>query len=95
MLLDQLTDFLHEGVQAQVLFVHGGRAPHQGGESAVVILNPHGGRALASFDNNLYLSVLLALRLHDPRNCTDPVDLLGCWFVDGSIVLSGEKNRPI
>ncbi len=88
MLLDELTDFLNERIQACAFFVDDGRAAHERHEGAVAILNADSRRTLSTLDDDFDLAVLLFLRLENPSQRSDPVDLLGTGLVDGGVVLS-------
>src|SRR6266705_2280692 len=95
MLFDQLRNLLHQGVGAHTFLVYYGCATDESCESAIVILDTNRCCALATFDHDLDLTILLLLRLQDARNRADSIDLLRRGFVDGGVVLSREKNRPI
>ena len=95
MLFDQLGDLLHQRVGSRAFFLYDRRAAHQRSESAVVIFNAHGSGALAAFDDNFYLSVFLSLRLQNPGDRADAVNLFGRRLVNCRIVLGRQKNRAI
>src|SRR5215475_10890982 len=94
-LLDQLPDLLHQSIYSGSFLINNRGAPHQGHEGTVGILDAHHRSALATFDDDLNLSVVLFLRLQDATKSADPIDLFGSGFVNGGVVLSGEKDRAI
>src|SRR5205807_6276860 len=74
MLLDQLRDLLHQSIGPHALFADNGRAADERSERAVVVLDANCRRALAAFDDDFDLAVLLLLRLENPRNRADAVN---------------------
>ena len=95
MLFDQLRNLLHQSIRAHAFFVYDRRATGQRREGAVIVFDANCCGALAAFDDHLNLAVLLLLRLQNPRNRAHAVNLFGHRFVNGGIVLRGQKNRAI
>ena len=61
MLLDELPDFLNQGIEPRAFFVDDRRAAHERHESAVAVFHAHSGGAFASLDDDFDLAVLLFL----------------------------------
>src|SRR5437870_13040339 len=95
MLFDQLSDLLNQRIGADTLLVDSGRAPDKGCESAVIVFDPNRGCAFATFNHELDLTVLLLLRLQDAGNRAYSINSFGRGFVDRSVVLGRQKNRPV
>ena len=95
MLFDQLRDLLNQRIGAHAFFSDCSRAPDKRRECPVVVLDTNCGRALATFNHDLDLTVLLLLRLQDAGNRAYSINLFGRGFVDRSIVLRRQKNRPV
>src|SRR6266550_7406922 len=95
MLFDQLTNLLHQSIEARAVFVDHGRAFDQRHKSAVGIFNSHRGGALAAFHYNLDLSVILLLRLQNTAESPNVVNLIHRRLVDSGIMLSGEKDGAV
>ena len=87
MLLDQLRNLLHQSIRANAFFVYDRRATDERREGAVVVLDANCCGALAAFDDHLNLAVLLLLRLQNPGNRADAVNLLRRRFINSRIVL--------
>ena len=73
----------------------GGRAADGRGERAVVVLDADGRGALAAFDDDFRLPVLLPLRLQDARDGADAVNLVGRGLVNRGVVLRGEEDGAV
>jgi hypothetical protein len=56
---------------------------------AVGVLDPHGGRAFASLDDDFDLAVVLFLGLQNAPQGSNSVNLLGSGLVNGGVVLGG------
>src|SRR5690349_11389869 len=85
-LLDQSIDALKERFEPRVIFGHSRSTAYQRRKRAVVILDADGGGALAAFDDDLDLPVLLSLRLQDASERADPVNLFGRGLVNRGVV---------
>ncbi len=88
MLLDELADFLNQCIEPCAFFVDDWRAAHECQESAIGIFNAHSRRAFAPLNYHFDLTVLLFLRLENPAERADPVNLFGTGLVNGGVVLS-------
>jgi hypothetical protein len=91
----ELTNLLDERIEARAFFVHDWGTTHQRHERSIAILNADGGRAFTPFNYNFDLAILLLLRLENPAERANSVDLLRRWLVDGRVVLSGQKDCPV
>ena len=94
-LFDELRDALRERLDALACLGRRRRTPHGRSERAIVVLHANRRGALAPFDDDLDLTVLLLCGLQDARDCADGVNLRGQRFVNRGIVLCGEKDRAV
>src|SRR5262245_18606875 len=95
MLLNKLANFLDQCIETCSFFVHNRRASHESHESSIGVFNADCCCSLTSFNDNLDLSILLLLRLQNPTQGTDTVDLFWGRLVDCRVVLSREKDSAI
>ena len=95
MLFDQLANFLHQCVEARSVFVDHWSAFDQRHKSAIGVFDSHGGGTFATFHDDFDLAVILLLRLQNPAERTHVVNLIRRRFVDGGVVLGGEKDGAI
>src|SRR6185503_4901017 len=95
MLFDELSNFLNQGIQTSSFFINNWCASHERHEGSISVLNAYCCRSLTSFNDNLDLTVFLFLRLQNPPQRTDAIDLVRCRFIDCRIVLSSEKDCSV
>ncbi len=94
-LFDQRMDLLQQPVRSKPGFVHRLHLSNVRVEHAVrVLFDPNGFAAVASFDDDLDLAVILPLGLKNAAEGTHAVDLSGVRLVDRCIVLGCEKDIP-
>src|SRR5687767_2701876 len=87
---------LQQPVGTETRIVHGLYLADVGVEHPVlVLLHADGFPAIAAFDDHLYLPILLPLRLQNAAESSYLIDLVRLRFVDGSVVLGGEKDVPL
>src|SRR4030095_5862842 len=95
MLFDELSNFLNQGIKTSSFFINNRCASHESHESSISVLNADRRCSLTSLNDNLDLTVFLFLRLQNPPQRTDAVDLVRCRFINGRIVLSREKDCSV
>src|SRR5580765_7090089 len=59
-----------------------------------VLLDTHHAAAFAALDDNLYLAVVLTLRLQDTSQRSNRIYLVGSRLIDSRVVLGCEKYLP-
>src|SRR4030095_881650 len=75
MLVVQLPNFLSQCIEAGAFFVNYWSTTHESRKRTVRVFNPYRGGALTSFDDYFDLTVFLFLRLQNPPESPDTVNL--------------------
>src|SRR5512141_2646073 len=86
-------DLLQQTISSETGLIRRGDLPHMGKEHPVIVLlDANRTAAFPSLNHNLDLAILLPLRLQDPAQCSNRIDLIGRWLVERRVMLGGEKN---
>jgi hypothetical protein len=94
-LFNQRMDLLQKPVGSKTGVVYGLHLSDMGVKHPVCILfDTNGFSAVASFDDDLDLSIILPLGLQYPAERPDGVNLVGVWLINRCVVLGCEKNIP-
>src|ERR1044071_1965879 len=88
MLLNELTYLLDQGIEPGPFLVHDRSTTDEREKRTVSVFDSNSRCALASFNDNLDLTVVLFLRLENLAEGPDTIDLFRRWFIDCGVVLS-------